>query len=238
MAKATLHDQRRGVTPKPKRGSKATSPRVPAATLFELLHAIDAAFKQKLDEPATLQTEQARYVAATEAIGRFLLKIHSPHADRFFDLSDTLADAAAGGRPPLLTFPKKRSVPNPTKIEAAKANVAFAVEALIALGERPEDAAKILLRKFPGIKNLAGRKSHRPDYPWHKIVLEWRKTLSAPSRKKNALAAEIFTVGRELIEKYIAEGRRAELKARALGRARYAERVAQSVFVRRSNTRG
>jgi hypothetical protein len=39
MAKATLHDPRRGVTPKPKRGGKANlSPRVPAARKIPRLH--------------------------------------------------------------------------------------------------------------------------------------------------------------------------------------------------------
>jgi hypothetical protein len=82
---------------------------------------------------------------------------------------------------------KERSAPNPTQIEAAKANIAFALDALISLGKTPEKAAKTLLAKFPHLKNLAGPKSHRPDYAWHKTILEWRKTLSAPAGRRTHL---------------------------------------------------
>jgi hypothetical protein len=206
------------------------------AALFESLHEIDVAFKLESDEPpATLQAEQARIVEALAAVGRLLLKLRSPHADRFFDLSDAFADAAGGAHPPIFRFPKKRTVPNATKLEAARASVAFAVEVFMALGAKPKDAATRALRECPDIKKLAGPKSYRSENELWETVLEWRKTLSSPSRKKNALAAEIFETGRDLIVFFIKEGRQTELEARALGRLRYAERVAQSVLVRRSN---
>jgi hypothetical protein len=201
--------------------------------LLELLHGIDFAFEQKSDGPATPQTEQERYAAACAAVGRFLSKIDPTHADRFFELSDAFADQSIGARPAILKRQLRRSAPNPTQIEAAKASIAFALDALIALGETPEKAAKALLGKFPGIKNLAGSKSHRPDYPRHKTILEWRKTWSASSRKKNVRAEEMFSAGRDLIDFLIKSDRRAELKARAFGRAKQAERV--GVFLAGSN---
>jgi hypothetical protein len=114
----------------------------------------------------------------------------------------------------------------------AKACVAFALDALIALGENQEKAARKLLGEFPDVKNLAGSKSRRAA-TWEKTLLEWRKTLSAPSRAKNQLAAEIFTAGRDLIDAFIKTGRRTDLEKRALGRAEFAARV--GVFVGRSN---
>jgi hypothetical protein len=202
--------------------------------LLELLRGIDFAFGQKSDESLSYRLERERCAAVIVAIGRFLMKIGSPHADRFFDLSDAFADLNLGARPPIFRVSKQRSAPNPTQIEAAKANVAFALDALIKLGKSQSDAAKTLLRKFPGIKNLAGPKSHRPDYSWEKTILEWRKGLAAPSRRKNKLAAEIFSVGRELIDFLIKENRRDELVERAIGRAKLASRI--GVFVARSNT--
>jgi hypothetical protein len=198
------------------------------ALLLELLHDVDSAFEQKPNEPpATPQTEQVRYARAMFALGRFLSKVDLRHADRFFILSDALTDLRLGRRPLLLRPPKPGSAANPTLVEAAKANVAFALDALIELGETPEDAAKTLLDKFPHIKNLAGPKSRgkksRGIGPH--TILEWRKFLRSSGRKKNTLAAEIFAVGREITEFYIKNGRRAELKARALGRARHANRV-------------
>jgi hypothetical protein len=203
------------------------------APLLELLRGIDSAFEQKSDVPATPQLKQEQYAAALAGIGRFLMKIAPAHADHFFELSDAFADQSIGARPVILRPKKGRSAPNPTQIEAAKANIAFALDALISLGKTPENAAKTLLVKFPHLKNLAGPKSHRPDYAWHKTILEWRKTLSAPSRKKNELAAEIFAAGHDLINFLIKAERRTELEARALGRAKHAERV--GVFLAGSN---
>src|SRR6476659_1755266 len=102
--------------------------------LIELLKSIDFAFDKEFGEQPKPQAEQERYAAALAAIGRFLTKIDPTHADRFFVLSDALADLSIGARPPVLGRPKQRSAPNPTQIEAAKANVAFALDALIALG--------------------------------------------------------------------------------------------------------
>ena len=109
--------------------------------LHELLHNIDFAFEQPSSE-ATPQRERERYAAALAAIGAFLSKICPAHADRFFDLSYAFTDLNSGARPPIFRGPKRRSVPNPTQIEAAKAEVAFALDALIALGEKPLTAAQ------------------------------------------------------------------------------------------------
>ena len=201
--------------------------------LLELLHGIDFAFDQKSGEPTTPQREQERYAAALAAIGRFLMKIDPTHADRFFVLSDALADHRIGAHAPVLSTLKRRSAPNPTQIEAAKANVAFALDALIALGEHPKNAANKLLVRFPGIKNLAGPKSGAAG-SWEKTILEWRKRLSAPSRAKNDLAAEIFKAGRALIDFCIKADRRADLERQALNRAEHAERV--GVFLTPSDT--
>jgi hypothetical protein len=167
--------------------------------LLELVHGLDVAFDQKSDEPSTPQTEQERYAAALAVIGRFLAKVDPDpaHTDRFFVLSDALADHSIGAHAPVLRRLRRRSAPNPTQIEAAKANVAFALDALIALGEHPKNAANKLLVRFSGIKNLAGPKSGAVG-SWEKTILEWRKRLSAPSRAKNELAAEIFKAGRAL----------------------------------------
>ena len=192
--------------------------------VLELLRGIDFAFDQKDREPTTPQLEQQRYAAALAAIGRFLTKIAPTHADRLFVLSDALADYSIGAHPPLLRRLKRRSAPNPTQIEAAKANVAFALDALIALGEPPKNAANKLLVRFPGIKALAGPKSRKVG-SWEKTILEWRKSLSAPSRTKNELAAEIFKAGHALIDFYIKTNRRADLKRHALGRAKHATSV-------------
>ena len=144
------------------------------------------------------------------------------YADRFFDLSNALSDLSIGSRPPIFKVQKLRSPPKPTQIEVAKAGVAFALDALIALGDRPEDAARHLLARYPNIKRLAGPKSQRMG-SWEKTILEWRKSLSAPNRRKNLLAAERFSAGRDLIKCLIKEGRKEDLRARAYGWAKHAD---------------
>lgn len=101
-----------------------------------------------------------------------------------------------------------------------------------ALGEEPQAVARKLLDQFPGIKNLAGPKSQRLG-TWEKTILEWRKFFSAPKRRKNQLAAELFAAGRDLIRVLVKEGRQKELADRAYGRAKQAARV--GVFVAPSN---
>jgi hypothetical protein len=202
--------------------------------LIELLRGIDLAFDRKPKEPLTPQTEQQRYAAALSAIGRFLLKIDPKYADRFFDLGDALQDQSFGLRPPLLKPLKRKSSPIPTQVEAAKANVAFALDALIELDEEPEIAANRLVRQFPEIKNLAATKSHRANSSWADTLLGWRKELSAPKRKKNELAAEIFQAGRYLTAEWIKTGRQAELRDRALGRVKHAAQVGK--FIGSSST--
>jgi hypothetical protein len=201
--------------------------------LTELLQGIDFAFQQSF-EPNTSQPvdsveqinlrqqEQIRYATALAVVGRFFARIDRvAYADRFFDLSNALSDLSIGSRPPILKVQKRQTPPNPTQIEVAKAGVASALDALIALGELPQEAARHLLARYPNIKRLAGPKSQRTG-SWEKTILEWRKSLSAPNRRKNLLAAEVFSAGRDLIKCLIKEGRPQELRARAYGWAKRA----------------
>jgi hypothetical protein len=66
------------------------------------------------------------------------------------------------------------------------------------------------------------RREPRQVWSWLMKILEWRKSLSAPNRRKNLLAAEVFSAGRDLIKCLIKEGRLQELRARAYGRAKRA----------------
>ena len=205
------------------------------ALLRECLDGINFAFNQEPDDVPSSQNQREQLALAIAVVGRFLSKVAPTHAGRFFDLSNALSDLNIGARPPILKAPKKRSALNATQIEVAKANVVFALAALIELGVNPHAAATMLVEKYDGIKWLAGAKSHRADNLWGKTILEWRKRLSAPSRKNNYLAVETFVAGRDLINDFIKTDRRDELKARAFDRAKYASKI--GVFVGASNTR-
>src|SRR4029450_1327524 len=118
----------------------------------ELLQGIDFAFQQSF-EPNTSQPvdsveqinlrqeEQIRYATPLAVVGRFFARIDRvAYADRFFDLSNALSDLSIGSRPPILKVQKRQTPPNPTQIEVAKVGVAFALDALIALGGQPQEA--------------------------------------------------------------------------------------------------
>jgi hypothetical protein len=201
--------------------------------LRQLLDDLDLAFDPQPGEPETPQSEQQHYAAAVGAVVRFLSKIDPNHASRFRELMNALVDQSKGARPLLLRSLRPKSAPNSTQIEEAKAKVAFALDALIELGDEPQEAANKLLRKFPAIKNLAGAKSHRANSSWAKTLLGWRKELSAPNRRKNEVAAEIFREGRNFT-KSLKKSDRRKIEERAFDLAKAAERV--GVFVGPSNT--
>lgn len=207
--------------------------------LRELLQGIEFAFEGEPAEKCLPHKQREQYGAALAAIGRFLWKTKSKHAQRFFDLSYALTDLDLGANPPILKASEQRSTPNPTQVEWAKAEVAFALDALIELGETPGAAAKGLLSKYPHIKNLASPKSQHMQRSGssEKTILEWRKSLSAPSRARRATkeAAEIiFLEGRNKIKSLIDSGRRQELQDLAGRLAEHAARI--GVFLLHSNT--
>jgi hypothetical protein len=170
-----------------------------AEPVVELLSGIEGAFQSKKNlEPAQRQRE--RFVAAIAALVRFLLRVDSKHANDILVLGDAIADLNLGARHPLLVPIKKRARPFPLQIQRARGEVVFALEVLITLGASPHDAAKKILKDFPGIENLA-RKSCKRNSKSALInaILEWRKTLSAPSRHKGDEPAGLYKTGREMI---------------------------------------
>jgi hypothetical protein len=195
--------------------------------------ALDNSFSQQTDG---IIGEREQIAAALSVVARFVAKVDPDpaHADRFFELGQVFADLNAGAHPSLVKPIKgRRARALSTDIQSAKANVAFALDALIELGEHPKEAAKIILKQFPKIENLAGPKSRNlnSEAALRKTILEWRRSLRS-KRKKNDLAAELFTTGRNLTVSWIKAGRTADLRKRAIGRARYAEGVAQRLCIR------
>lgn len=89
-----------------------------------MLRGIDLAFDRKPEEePLTPQNGTATVRHGPLGYWPLPPKIDPKYADRFFDLGDALYDQSIGGRSTLLRREKRRSAPNPTQIEAAKANV-------------------------------------------------------------------------------------------------------------------
>jgi hypothetical protein len=198
------------------------------APLLEFIRGLDKSFEQR---PDNIAHNREQLATALSVVGQFLSKIDPAHANYFFDLGTIFADLNAGARHPLIVPAKRKTArPIPSEIEAAKASVAFALEALIVLGEAPQKAAETILKLFPKIEYLAGPKSRKRNTQKGKglkdTILEWRKFLRSARRKKNDTATDVFAAGRELINRWKLD-RPAELRKRALGRAKLAESVAK-----------
>ncbi len=178
--------------------------------------------------------EREQIAAALAVVARFLQKIDPDltHASRFFDLGQIFSDLNEGARHPLIAPVSKRARPLTSEIQAAKAEIAFAADALIRLGETPEGAARMILKERPEIENLAGQKSRNSnsEAALRRTILEWRRTLRS-NRRKNDLAAEFFTAGQELTDSLLKAGRREELRKTAMGRVRHAATVAKRVCI-------
>jgi len=123
------------------------------------------------------------------------------HAERFAVLAEAIEDLNIGARHPLLLPIKKTARPLPSQVWRAKAAVVGAIEALILVGEDAKGAVRKILHDFPAIENLVRSDSRRNSKAAViKAILEWRRTLRAPSRHKANAAIEVLQSHDEFID--------------------------------------
>jgi len=167
--------------------------------LAKLLSGIDMAFSGESSDQSELRE---RYVGALDSIYRFLLPVDAVHADRFLMLKEAIADLNAGLRPPIFSPAKKTNgkITAPA-IRRARAGVVCALELLIKrVNMSKKAAAERVLKKFPGIKHLAGPKSlnQSSSGAWPQTILRWRTDLNARSRPTDVVAKDRFRIGEEV----------------------------------------
>ncbi len=83
----------------------------------------------------------------------------------------------------------------------ARAGVVCALELLIKrVNMSKKAAAERVLKKFPGIKHLAGPKSlnQSSSGAWPQTILRWRTDLNARSRPTDVVAKDRFRIGEEV----------------------------------------
>jgi len=123
------------------------------------------------------------------------------HAERFAVLAEAIEDLNIRARHPLLLPIKKTARPLPSQVWRAKAAVVGAIEALILVGEDAKGAVRKILHDFPAIENLVRSDSRRNSKAAViKAILEWRRTLRAPSRHKANAAIEVLQSHDEFID--------------------------------------
>jgi hypothetical protein len=145
--------------------------------------------------------QRAQCAAALRTVERFLLDVDWVHAERFAVLAEAIEDLNIGAQHPLLVPIKKTARPLPSQIWGARAVVVCAIEFLSMAGVKPEDAVKKILHDFPAIENLA-RSDRRRDTKAGliKAILEWRKTVHAPSRNKPKVVIEVLPNHEEFLD--------------------------------------
>jgi hypothetical protein len=216
-----------GAPPTSLRASKAIERRGTGfeKQVLELVSGIERAFsKGPGEEPPTIERVRDQYVMALAAVYRFLMRVDPVHGAHFLRLGDAIAELNIGARSALLAPLKTKSNPIPPQVWHARASVVFAVNALVETGLEPLHAAKELLKNFPGIEKLAGKKSLNKN-ALAKTLLEWEKTFRSPSRRKDNEAAHMFKIGCKLIVGFRGACTSKEFKEMAYEAARDAERI-------------
>jgi hypothetical protein len=193
--------------------------------LLALSCGLDGAF-------STPGAKQDQLAAALIVVARFLQAVISlEHAATFDELSSAIADLTTGAVHPWLMPARDAARRDPSQLWRGRASAVVALEALYAAGTSPlETAARKLIRNYPKIKLLGGGKlKKQADFS---TLLQWRKEFSS-GRVKDDDAKELFSAGRELIQKFSRD--REKLRAIVADRARAAARAA-GVFAPTSNT--
>ena len=171
------------------------------STFEKLVNDLDDAFAAEATNDGLVENERARYVAGLAAFHRFLCSIAREvcwpaarkHAEQLSILRDALADLDRGAVWRIMAPSGKKKSTMPSRLRLARDHVVFALNVLIdGAGVARDDAAKEVLKHFPGIKGLfAGKsKSRRRVSTTDQIntVLGWRTDFSAPSRHKSDMA--------------------------------------------------
>src|SRR5262245_32933333 len=175
--------------------------------VIAMLEEIAKAFDE-IPEAARWFAMRERYGAALIAVATFFGGIGCAREDALFcELATAILDRNVGiSRHPLLDDDAPAATRADTsKLWRSRANVAAALEALIADGFSVENAAETIATANPWISDLAGAKAG--SLP--RVMINWLK-LFQKGRVENVVAAEIFNLTRKLIE--TRRGNSAELR--------------------------
>jgi len=196
--------------------------------VHELADGVRKAFDLEPELHST-ENDRDRYAAALPVVARFITGIvGEKYGNKFFELGSAIADLNKGALHPLFTLPKQKGRPSPSQIWRGRANAALALDALVKCKIKPLDAAKEIVKEFPGVANLASERTYRSvrGGSFENIIIEWRKRFNT-NRIGNDEAAELFEVGRKLIDSL--KNNIPELRKVARGRGRAAQRDGASL---------
>jgi len=143
-----------------------------------------------------IENERIRLAEALFAVHDFIARFPSlgpKFAKSFGDLGTKIGDINSGAVHPLFVAPKDVQHRDPSELWCARANLVFAVNALVKCGKSvPAAAAEVI-----GWHSTIWVQSEEVK----RTLLNWRKAFSA-GRIKNEMANELFNVGREFIDAY------------------------------------
>jgi hypothetical protein len=171
------------------------------SALEKFVNNLDDAFATGATNDEQVEKKRVRYVAGLAAFHGYLCSIArelcwtaaSKHAEQFRILGDALADLNVGVVWRIMAPSRKEKSIIPSRLKLARDHVVFALNVLIdGAGVAREDAAKEVLKRFPGITGLFAGKSNSPKRvsTTHRTntILGWRTDFNAPSRHKSDMA--------------------------------------------------
>jgi hypothetical protein len=180
---------------------------------------LDQAFAELMDRanvalnlsagPPTIENKRLGVAALLILSAQFFAPCNAQLAYRFFELHSAIADLNVGIVDPLLVpTPVENRPGDPSGLWRTRARVALALHARMLSGRSltVDDAATYIAREFPSAALLAGTKSKN----FAKTIIGWRKDFMS-RRIKNLEAAEVFAVGKEVVEGLVGERRPKEL---------------------------
>jgi hypothetical protein len=180
---------------------------------------LDQAFAEPMDQvnvaftygdlPPTIENKRLLDATLLRLCAGFFANYNARLAERLFEISSDTGDLNEGIVPPrMAATPVENRRGDPSQVWRARARVALVLDARMLSGRSrtADDAAAYIVREFPSIALLAGKKSKN----FAKTIIGWRKEFMS-RRIKNWEAAEVFAVGKDVIKGLAGEGQSKKL---------------------------
>jgi hypothetical protein len=179
----------------------------------------------RIPPPTIEQTEEAlkverdHYYLALTATATFVSTFDKQQGKRFFDLALNFENLNRGHVVSLFEPSRIYDRPvDPPQLWIARARAVLAVEALTRTGTKPGKAAKRIADQNPRLREFAGARAIKT--PLDEVLRNWRKEFQRKrwraGRPKSEGLTEgllVYEEGIQLIDQYLANGRRKEVLA-------------------------
>jgi hypothetical protein len=170
--------------------------------VHDFINGIRTAFDRDPDAPPLIENERVRVAEALFAVHDFIAKfpeLGPRYAKPFGDLGQKIADINMGAVDVLFGRPRGTPRRDTSAVWCARANLVFAVNALIAASGDKKEIADAVAEVIGWHRSVSGSSEEMKGR-----LTTWRKEFSA-GRTNNDSANELYNLGCELIRAYAAD---------------------------------